>query len=125
MSLAADIRARLATWTGTDAALALELGCDRTRISSERHRAKVVRPMRECACRRMFRPLHGAKRCEDCHGDSRTWADRVARDPDKLARTQRCSSCRVVGHNRRTCGRREAVEIGPSVEALDGGAGEA
>lgn len=125
MSLAADIRERLATWTGSDAALALELGCARTRISSERHRAKVVRPMRECACRRMFRPLHGAKRCEDCRGDSRTWADRTARDPSLRARTQRCSSCALVGHNRRTCGRREAADRGGAVEALDGAKVEA
>ena len=99
MSLAARIRERLATWEGTDADLARELGCARSRIASERAKAKRRPAERICECRRVFRPRHGAKRCEDCRG---------SREAKEL---HRCSSCGLSGHNRRTCGRAEPATI--------------
>ena len=118
MSLAARIREALATWTGSDSELAKVLGCERTRISSERFRSYVVRE-RECKCRRVFKLARGEKfrLCEDCRGvDRRTWADRVASGNVQAVGTQRCGHCGAKGHNRRTCGRSEA-QAAPEVKA--------
>ncbi len=120
MSLAARIRERLPTWTGTDAELTRILGCHRGRVSSVRARSGLDFE-RDCArCHRSFKPGRGGSwHCPDCRGDRRTWSDRVARQPYLAAGSQRCGVCGELGHNARRHREIGAV-AGPAKVEVDG-----